>query len=197
MPPESQDRRVRRSRAALMEAAVRLVSQRGTTAVPVTDLTEAADVSRKLLYLHYGDRDALLVAAAVDLVTRELLPRIESAPKGPQPRALEMARHFAEHRAFYRAMLTGSCAFAMTRALHDLFGSFMGRAAPELFEDVAADTAQDLAAFVAGGAIAVVNDWLINSDDPLDPEELTARLNRLRTALTGIRSAPVDEAHDR
>ena len=28
-----------------------------------------------MLYLHFGDRDALLVAAAADLVERELAPR--------------------------------------------------------------------------------------------------------------------------
>jgi hypothetical protein len=30
-------------------------------------------VSRKLLYLHFGDRDGLVVAAALDLVEREFL----------------------------------------------------------------------------------------------------------------------------
>ncbi|MEU9174985.1 TetR/AcrR family transcriptional regulator [Streptomyces sp. NPDC048420] len=195
MPPESRDRRVRRSRAALMEAAVRLVSQRGTTAIPVTDLTEAADVSRKLLYLHFGDRDTLLVAAAVDLVTRELLPRIGSAPEETRLQVLEMARHFAGRRAFYRAMLTGACAFTMTTALNDLFGSFNRKAAHELFPDIDPDTAQDLAAFVAGGTGAIVNHWLIDGHDPLDPEELTDRLLRLSAAFALTR--PADEGPTR
>jgi AcrR family transcriptional regulator len=46
---------------------VACVSERGTTAVPVTDLADAANVSRQLVYLQFGDRDSLLVAAAVDL----------------------------------------------------------------------------------------------------------------------------------
>src|ERR1700716_2026560 len=101
-----QDRRVRRSRAALTAAAVRLVSERGTTDIAVTDLTEAADVSRKLLYMHFGDRDGLLVAAALDLVEREVLA--QPAPEDVRDRMLALARHFAEHRPFYRAILTGS-----------------------------------------------------------------------------------------
>lgn len=188
---------MRRSRAALMEAAVRLVSERGTAAVPVTELTEAADVSRKLLYLHFGDRDALLVAAAVDLVSRELVPHFETASDEVRPRVAAMARHFAEHRAFYRAMLTGSCAFAMTRALNDLFGSLNRKAVDHLLGDIDPDTAQDLAAFVAGGTGAVVNDWLIDGDDPLDPEELTDRLLRLSAAFARSHPVPADEGHDR
>ena len=80
---------MQRSRAALLAAAVRLVSERGTTAIPVTDLAEAADVSRQLVYLQFGDRDALLVAAAADLVTREL--RRTPRPARTPPRELAMA----------------------------------------------------------------------------------------------------------
>ncbi|MFD0487807.1 helix-turn-helix domain-containing protein [Saccharopolyspora spinosporotrichia] len=52
------DRRVRRSRAALMRAAVELVTERGTAAVTLSDIAEAADVSRRVVYQHFGDRDA-------------------------------------------------------------------------------------------------------------------------------------------
>jgi AcrR family transcriptional regulator len=160
-----QDRRVRRSRAALMAAAVRLVSERGATAIAVTDLTEAADVSRKLLYMHFGDRDGLLVAAAVDLVERELLA--QPAPEDLRSRMLALARHFAEHRAFYRPMLTGSCAFAMARAMNGLYSS------------LTRSTLDDLAVFFASGATGLLNEWLIDGADPLDPDDLADRLLRL------------------
>jgi AcrR family transcriptional regulator len=177
------DRRVQRSRAALLSAAVRLVSERGTTAIPVTDLAEAANVSRQLIYLQFGDRDALLVQAAVDLVRRELLAHI--APE--EHAVLAMARHFAGHRSFYRAMLTGSCAFAMTRTLNGLFGAINRQAVRELLgDDLDPGTVDDLAAFVAGGTGAVVNDWLIDGADPLVPEELAGRLLRLGDVFAHI-----------
>jgi AcrR family transcriptional regulator len=182
---DRQDRRVRRSRAALMAAAVRLVSERGTTALPVSDLSDAADVSRQLVYLQFGDRDALLVAAATDLVERELLPDVgdDGAPR--RARVLAMARHFARHRPFYRAMLTGSCAFPMTRALNRLFGSLISMTGMrEAFGDLDEATAQDLAAMITGGTGAIVNDWMIDAADPLDPEKLTDRLLGLTTAMT-------------
>ena len=69
---DGRELRAVRSRAALFAAAVELVSVRGSANVPVTDLAEAAGVSRQLVYLHFADRDALLVAAATDLARREL-----------------------------------------------------------------------------------------------------------------------------
>ncbi|MEV6158090.1 helix-turn-helix domain-containing protein [Nonomuraea sp. NPDC052129] len=195
-----QDRRVLRSRAALMAAAVRLVSERGTTALPVGDLSDAANVSRQLVYLQFGDRDALLVAAAADLVERELIPEAgdDGAPR--RARVLAMARHFARHRPFYRAMLTGSCAFPMTRALNRLFGSLITTTGlREVFGDLDDGTARDLATMITGGTGAIVNDWVVDADDPLDPEELTDRLLRLSTAYArGLPAlAPSTGSHPR
>lgn len=174
------DRRVVRSRAAMLAAAVRLVSERGTTAIPVTDLAAAADVSRQLVYLQFGDRDALLVAAAADLVTRELC---HGAYGDVETGVLATAEHFARHRAFYRPMLTGSCSYAMTRTLNGVFAPLNGRILREHFGDLDDDTAADLGKFAAAGAGAIINDWLVDSQDPPDPQEAADRLLRLATAF--------------
>ena len=185
----TQDRRVRRSRTALMAAAVRLVSERGTTDIPVTDLAEAADVSRRLVYLQFGDRDTLLTEAAIDLVRRELLPRTGDGDDTSEGVAA-LARHFAAHRAFYRPMLTGSCAFAMTSTLNKLFGSLNRPAVRSLFGELDRQTADDLSEFIAGGAATLVNNWVIDGAHPLDPGELTNRLLRLASTLTAGRHGP-------
>lgn len=176
------DKRVLRSREALLSAAVRLVSERGTTAIPVTDLAAAADVSRQLVYLQFGDRDSLLVAAAADLVTRELLEEThDSARLG----VLATAEHFARHRLFYRPMLTGSCSYAMTRTLNGVFGPLNLRVLRERFGNVDERTGADLSKFAAAGAGAIINDWLVDSPDPLDPHEPAERLLRLSSVLIG------------
>lgn len=187
-----------RSRAALMAAAVRLVSERGTTALPITDLADAANVSRQLVYLQFGDRDALLMAAAADLVERELMPQVADAGAPPRARMLAMARHFAGHRPFYRAMLTGSCAFPMTRAMNGLFGSLVTRSGLRaVFGDLDEATARDLAVLITGGTGAIVNDWLVDAAGPLDPEELADRLLRLSAMLARGRSTLAPGGHPR
>jgi AcrR family transcriptional regulator len=168
------------ARAALLAAAVRLVSERGTTAIPATDLADAAGVSRQLIYLQFGDRDALLVAAAVDLVTREL-----TGEDDVRAGALATTRHFAWHRSFYRAMLTGSCSYAMTTTLNSVFGKFNEPVIRERFGDMDQAIAKDLSIFAAAGAGAIINDWLVHGVDPLDPREVADRLLRLASVFPG------------
>lgn len=174
----AKDRRVRRSRAALIQAAVALVTERGTAAIPISDIAAAADVSRQLVYQHFGDRDALLLEAALDLARTELLPRFaEEKSSEPRERARALTRHFAEHRVFYRAMLNSSGAYALTKALSGLIAPINRRAMEARFaEDDDPQQLDDLAAFVTGGGAAVVNAWVTDADDPLDPEDLADRL---------------------
>ncbi|MGW0846238.1 TetR/AcrR family transcriptional regulator [Streptomyces sp. NPDC002787] len=195
-PQPPMDRRVRRSRSALTRAAIALVAERGTTAIPVSEIAEAADVSRQVLYQQFGDRDGLLLQAALDLARRELIEGLPNDAADMTDRAgvLAMARHFAEHRAFYRAMFTGSCAFDLNQALTELitpvnrdvvrrrYGAHLD---PELVDD--------LATFLTGGASAVVNTWIVAGEEPLDPEEFTDRLMRMVPVVTAVlgRSTPL------
>jgi AcrR family transcriptional regulator len=173
-----------------MRAAVALVAERGTTAVPVSDIAEAADASRQLVYLQFGDRDVLLQEAALDLARRELLPQLQDAPNAlvGRNRALAIARHFAEHRSFYRAMLTGSCAFALNKALHGLFVPLNRRYVEmALGEHLDPDATDALATFLTGGGAAIFNTWMIEGEDPLDPEQFTDRLMRMLYVLLPTR----------
>ncbi|MGA6161658.1 TetR/AcrR family transcriptional regulator [Amycolatopsis magusensis] len=179
------DRRVARSRAALFAAAVRLVTERGTTAVPITELAEAADLSRQAVYLHFANRDEVLVAAAADLARREMAGAGEG---GGRSALLAAVGHFAGHREFYRAMLSGPCAFALTRALGDLLAP-VNRHLLGTLVDVAPGTLDDLAVFVTGGMGALINAWLLDEAHP-DPEEFADRLARLWRGL-GL-TAPAD-----
>ncbi|MDT0569949.1 TetR/AcrR family transcriptional regulator [Streptomyces sp. DSM 3412] len=194
-PQPPMDRRVRRSRSALIRAAIALVTERGTTAVPVSEIAEAADVSRQVLYQQFGDRDGLLLQAGLDLARRELIesPPYDSADMTDHAGVLAMARHFAEHRGFYRAMLTGSCAFDLNKALTELLvpvnrefvrQRYGGHLDPELVDD--------LATFLTGGASAVVNTWVVEGEEPLDPEKFTDRLLRMAPVVAAApgRSTP-------
>ncbi|MEV6643052.1 TetR/AcrR family transcriptional regulator [Amycolatopsis sp. NPDC051371] len=178
------DRRVRRSRAALMRAAVELVSERDSTAVAVSEIAEAADVSRQVLYQQFGDRDSLLLEAAQDLVRRELLTEL---PDDERTSLLALARHFAAHRRFYRALLTGASAFAFTEALTSVFlplnRHHLGHA---LRDRLGAPEIEDLATFLTGGVGAVVNAWVTDGPDPLDPDGFTDRLMRIRSVVTSM-----------
>ncbi|MFJ5986523.1 TetR/AcrR family transcriptional regulator [Lentzea sp. NPDC092896] len=173
----ARDRRVRRTRAAVLRAVIDLVTERGTAAITVSEIAEAADVSRRAVYQHFGDLDSLLLEAGLDLARRELLPRLTDFSQAVDPRAetLAMARHFADHRVFYRALLTGSCAFALDRGLISLLLPVNRQAVEHLHRGrLPEQAAEDLAAFVTGGAGSFVTSWVVAGAP--DPETFTDRL---------------------
>lgn len=186
-PDQATDRRVRRSRAALMSAALALVAEHGTTNVAVSEIAEAADVSRQLIYQQFGDRDTLLLETAVDLVRSDLLPRVAQTthPPGGTSRVLAAVRHFAEHRSFYRAMITGPCAYPLARALDGLLSHMNEQGIVPRMSQVPLDRslAADLTIFVTGGWWAVISAWVVEAPDPLDPEAFAQRLLRMVPAL--------------
>ena len=113
-----------------MRAAVDLVEEHGTAAISITDIADAADVSRQVLYQQFGDRDALLLEAAFDLVRNDLLTALEEAPGEPgldRATMLMSVRHFAEHRVFYRALLTSASSYALIDGLSTLSCRFTGK----------------------------------------------------------------------
>jgi len=54
----------RNSRKRILDAALSLIARRGGADVTMAEIAKAARVSRQAVYLHFGDRGALLVALA-------------------------------------------------------------------------------------------------------------------------------------
>ncbi|WP_330254391.1 TetR/AcrR family transcriptional regulator [Nocardia sp. NBC_00565] len=188
-PEPAADRRVRRSRAALIRAAIAVVTERGTAAVSVTDIAEAADVSRPVLYQQFGDRDSLLLEAALDLVRSELLSQ-RTLVRG-RDGTLAVVRHFAVHRVFYRALLTSPSAFALNKGLADLLVPVNRHVVRELYGPrLDENTVDDLATYLTGGAAAFINTWLVEGEDPLDPERFADRLMRVTSVLLDRAAQP-------
>lgn len=187
--PRAADRRVRRSRSALMRAAIALVSERGTADVAVSEIAETADVSRQLVYQHFGDRDALLLAAAVDLAERELLPHVAAQPEsiaGKDRRLLIVVGHFAQHHSFYRAVLNGSRSFELTSALSDMLSPLNQQLVGLMCDaELEPQVVEDLSLFVTAGWGAVINRWLMEDADSLDVHAFSQRLMDIFWVIVG------------
>ncbi|MGW0711413.1 TetR/AcrR family transcriptional regulator [Streptomyces sp. NPDC002643] len=169
-----------------MRAAFALVTEQGTAAVALSDIAEAADVSRRLVYEHFGDRDTLLLEAGLDLARRELLPRLQDGTDQLTAReqTLALCQHFAEHRTFYRALLTSSCGVALNRGLISLLVPVNRESLRRLYGNrLAPDTVDDLATLLSGGGSAFFTTWVVEGADPLDPEAFADRLLRVTSVL--------------
>src|SRR5919198_2154855 len=65
--PRSTDRRVLRTRAALREALLALIVERGWDAVGIRDICARATVGRSTFYTHFADKEELLFSGFDDL----------------------------------------------------------------------------------------------------------------------------------
>lgn len=193
--PASSDPRVRRTRAALMAAAVVVVSERGTTDIPVGDLVAAADVSRRVFYRHFQDRDGLLVAAGLDLLTKSIGELLDAggshldADVGAAPlmSMVPAVEHLAEHHRFYRALLTGSCAFRAHQAVGELFRPASAAAATTRF-GMSGQSPTEVADYFTDATTTAATRWLVESaPHPPDPVTFLERLVRIQSVITNPR----------
>lgn len=105
------DRRVMRTRRQLQDALMALVLEKGYDVVTIEDITERADLGRTTFYLHYKDKEELLMqsleAVYDDLVTQIQQRTIDEwVANGHGPWTLAF-QHAAENAHFYRIVLSG------------------------------------------------------------------------------------------
>jgi AcrR family transcriptional regulator len=109
-----------------------LILKKGYDAVTIEDITGYADLGRTTFYLHYKDKEELLLES-IDAIADELkaqigLPDLNLAPEdqaGSKPldplTAIEMVfRHAGENATLYRVLLNGGAAQKALNRLQDI-----------------------------------------------------------------------------
>jgi AcrR family transcriptional regulator len=99
------DRRVARTHRLLREALLSLAKERGWDEVTVQDVCERADVGRSTFYLHFADKEELLVSGFDDL--RKEMRERAAARGGPMGFTLALLEHTTQYEWVLRA-LTGT-----------------------------------------------------------------------------------------
>ena len=167
MPPSRPgsrvQRRVARTKAAIEDAFVQLVLERGYDRVAVEDITDRADLARATFYAHYPNKQAVQFSV-FNRLTEDLVQRIAEqggAPTVVHRDAIQTAyKHAAEMPDLYRACLSD----ARTRQAHL---STLSRYAEENFRDRLKALGQQprvpvplMARAFVGAHVAVLEAWL-------------------------------------
>jgi AcrR family transcriptional regulator len=66
------DRRVRRTRRALQKALISLILEKGFDSVTIEEITDRADLGRTTFYLHFKDKEDLLMQA-IDSISEDFI----------------------------------------------------------------------------------------------------------------------------
>lgn len=114
-----EDRRITRTRSALLRAFMELINEKGYDAITIEDITQRANLGRTTFYLHYENKEALLL----EQVEQRLAGLME-----------EMAAYPAEfwfqennHNGFYSV-------FQIVRENADIFKNLHGEQSFRIFE---------------------------------------------------------------
>jgi AcrR family transcriptional regulator len=167
--PDRLDPRVRRTRAALRDAVVELAGERALAEVSVGDIAERAAVSRAAFYLHYADRDALLLDVIDELIGAEAAvvartPIPDPVPEGaPVPHFLvDFLERIAANRRVFGFVLGPDGGPGAATALAERLQAAL---IPLLDQHVERElvTHEVHAAWLAGALLGVIAHWLRTS----------------------------------
>jgi AcrR family transcriptional regulator len=184
------DRRVRRTRRALQDALLALMTEKGYEAVTVQDIIDRADVGRSTFYTHYTYKDDLLLDCFADL--RSIVE--QPATTGPAGRrrllgfSLPMFRHVHEQQRLARVVFGRP---GRTPVLEQIEELLAGIVRAEIAALPAADPPsrvpqETLVRYVIGAYLSLL-EWWLTADPAISPEDMD-RIFQILVA-PGIRAA--------
>lgn len=176
--PGRDDRRVRRTQAAVRGALVDLIIERGWDRFSVQDLCQRADVGRSTFYLHFADKDDVLAGAFADLGKELRAQLARSGASRPLAFSRGLLDHAHEHLRVYRALIG-------RRAAHVVQAKIRALVFELVREDVAArlpaGTRRDAVAAFLAGALFELLIWSLEAKPPTTAEEADALFHELAT----------------
>ncbi len=177
------DPRVLRTRQMLREALVAVILDKGYDDTNIADITDRAGLRRATFYLHYRDKEELLLSmlretlddliARIDAVSGHLLSVEREAEE------LIAFQHAQQHADLYRAILSGKGAAEIQRGIRDHLAARIREKClaerPGLDLPIPIDVLANHMAAVKLNMII----WWLDKDMPYPPEEMAAMCARL------------------
>lgn len=173
------DRRITRTREALIGALNHLVLNRRQRHIRVADLVHESGVGRSTFYEHYSSADEVLLES----LARPLAALADAgAGKGNTDNVTWLLAHFWENRQRARDMMTGPLDRKMMRLLAGMIEERLG-------ETPLAIPAKLAAAQLAEAALGPIRGWLL-AEAPCTPEALAGAICRCGAAMVASLAAP-------
>lgn len=190
------DRRVQRTRKLLQEALMNLIMEDGYDAISIQDITEKANLGRATFYLHFKDKDELLLDVMEQFIDEFMtqVPQISEAQwRLDDTKALVRLFDFAaEHYDLYRILIIGSggitAANQLRHSVADNIAEYIQQEIDELGAQPTIPT-EFIANHFAGSLLSTIY-WWLDSDLPYTVEEMAEMFQKVnlldRKALMGL-----------
>ncbi len=155
-----QDPRIARTEAAIHNAFIRLVEEKGFAHVSVKDICDRAAINRNTFYLHFADKEALMSRILENMLASQAVPiaTIASHLSSASPQQVEeivtgILAHLGEEIAFYRILFTDAALQGYVRQLYETAVTLVSAGATRPISSVALS-------YLVFGFIGVITEWL-------------------------------------
>jgi AcrR family transcriptional regulator len=178
------DRRKQRTRRMLRQALISVILEKGYDAVTIQDITERADLRRATFYLHYKDKDELLMTVlqeTFDELVEQIGPAVQDdilAGKTQLEPFRITFQHVAANADLYRIILGGQGGAAIAQRIQAYLAALVTdslRSAPPGSFALPTDV---IANYLAGAELSLIA-WWLNSGQPYPAEDMARMAQRL------------------
>jgi len=192
------DRRIQRTRQALRKALLELIKEKGYDSLSVEEITQRANLGRATFYLHYKDKEDLLVDEFSELANERAhalseipfsawLPDLENPDRQIESKPIEpllmVFQHVANNTDIYRILLQNEKSDRTLERIRKIVAQSISEfmqakiendPIPILFEV----PIELLSAYFSGALLSCV-DWWLEQGETYSPEEMTRMFQRL------------------
>lgn len=177
------DRRVQRTRNALRAAMISLLQERSWDDINIQLLCERADIGRSTFYLHYQNKEELLVSSFNDLRT---MLRAQAAQKHADSDSFRfvsgLIEHVYEQRTIFRAVIGRGSGHVVQKRFREMLNQLVEE---ENLLPVDGWKRVAGARYIAGALIGLLS-WWIDTNTECSAEEIETLFYQL--TLPGIKS---------
>jgi AcrR family transcriptional regulator len=178
------DPRVVRTRQMLRDALVATIIEQGYDAANIQNITERAGLRRATFYLHYRDKEDLLLSMLAE-TTDALMQEMEAqtgdllTAEAQYAQELMTFQHVQTRADLYRAILSGQGAAQITRGLRDhLAARIREKCVSQNRANSLPVPVEVLANYLAAVKLNMII-WWLDQGLPYTPEQMAAMVTRL------------------
>jgi len=192
------DRRIQRTKQALRSALLELIKEKGFDAVSVEEITERANLGRATFYLHYKDKEDLLLDEFREIASNrvEILSEIPVSIWKSNKDNLELAdgrsavmplllvfEHAAQNAELYRILLRGDSSQRIGGQIRQIIADSMHAIFQTRMQSDPSTAPMEvpielLASYFSGALMGSLNWWLEQGTSP-QPEEMARMFQHL------------------
>lgn len=186
------DKRCRKTRKAIKNSLIKLMSEKDASDITITEIAEEADINRKTFYSHYRDLYDVLDEIENDLIEK-LLHILDNADilksmYNPYPLLIELTSEINKDFEFYKLLVQSKNYNSLSNKIQEIFKARFLELLKETIK-MDRDILSFIIDFITSGITSVYKEWF-SSERSISLEQLSKSLslligNALHSVLEG------------